>query len=488
MKLQGRLTSHFLKRVALLIGGLGFVFILWLAFLVLQSGHLSDIDRTPVQLLKRAEAGATRTPAGGVALSTETYEAIAGGPYWLQVLDANGTVVLDIDAPDSLPTHYTPGELVLFRQSPGRIDQIALHTWATAVEGEEYTLVLGQPEESVTGRIGTYAFTTGGATVISLIALMLAGVLVILGVAAVFARTLARPMNHMMQWLGALATGDYAEPVDRKGRPLSRTRDGESRRKPYRTYREVFESLDALTAELHRASAESERLEAAREEWVVGITHDLRTPLSSVRGYADVLASDYEFPGDEVRRQAAIIAKQASHIDALIDDMTLTFRLDADPLPLDRSRVDLIELVRDAAIDLANDPRAAAHEIVFLEPPSAGRVDVDVDPALLRRAIGNLLTNAAVHNPTATRIRVGVTREADRARIVVADDGVGMDAATLGHLFDRYYRGTSTESGSDGSGLGMAIARQIIETHGGTIEAASEPGAGTTITVVLPVA
>lgn len=486
MKLQGRLTGHFLKRVALLIGGLGFVFILWIAFLVLQSGHLSDIDRTPVQLLEEAEAGATRTPAGGVALSAETSEAIATGPYWFQILDTNGTVVSGIDAPDTLPTHYTPGELVLYRQSPERIGQIALHTWATAIEGHEYTFVLGQPQESVTGRIGNYALTTGGATVLSLIVLMLAGMLVVFGVAAVFARTLSRPMNHMMRWLGALAEGDYSEPVDRKGHPLSRTRDGASRRKPYRTYREVFESLDALTSELRRARAESEQLQAAREEWVAGITHDLRTPLSSVRGYADVLASDYEFPGDEVRRQAAIIAKQASHIDALIDDMTLTFRLDAGALPLDRTRLDLIELVRDTAIDLANDPRAAADEIVFEEPPGSGSLNVDVDPTLIRRAIGNILTNAAVHNPPGTHIRVRVARESDRALVLVADDGIGMDPATLDRLFDRYYRGTSTDAGSDGTGLGMALARQVIETHGGTIEAVSDPGAGTTITVVLP--
>lgn len=486
MKLQSRLTGHFLKRVAMLLGGLAFVFVLWLVFLILQSGHLSDIDQTPITILEDAEAGATLMPSGEIVFSAETSRAIEAGPYWLQVLDASGTLVSSIDAPDTLPAHYTPGELVLYRQSPERIGQVALHTWATAIDGQPYTLILGQPEESVTGRVGNYALTTGGATVISLLTLMLAGLLVVLGVAAIFARTLSRPVNHMMRWLGALADGDFSEPVDRKGRPVSRTRDGHFRRKPYRTYREVFDSLDALTAELRRAQAESERLESARSEWIAGITHDLRTPLSSVRGYADVLASDYEFEDDEVRRQAAIIARHATHIDALIDDLTLTFRLDADALPLSRSCVDLIELARDAAIDLANDPRAAAHTLVFEEPPGMGRLNAEADPALLKRALGNLLTNAAVHNPPGTHIRLSVVRETDRARIIVADDGIGMDAATLGHLFDRYYRGTSTECGSDGSGLGMAIARQIIETHGGTIEAASVPGAGTTITVTLP--
>lgn len=488
MKIQGRLIGHFLKRVALLIGALGLVFMIWLVLLVVQAGRLSDMERTPAMLLKEAENGATLTPTGEVALSAETSAAIAQGPYWLQVLDAGGDVVSAIDAAETVPRHYTPGELVLYRRSPERIDQIALHTWATAIEDREYTLVLGQPEETVTQRIGDYAFTRGGATVLSLIVLMLAGMLVLFGVAAVFARTLARPINHMMQWLGALADGDYSEPVDRKGRPVSRTRDGRSRRKAYRTYREVFDSLDALTQELRHAKVESERLEMAREEWVAGITHDLRTPLSSVRGYADVLASDYDFEPDEIREHAAIIGKQASHIDELIDDLMLTFRLNADALPLNRSRVDLVELVRDAAIDTANDPRATGQEIVFVAPPGDERLDVDIDSALVRRAIGNLLTNAAVHNPAGTGIRVHVARRADRASIMVADDGIGMDAETLSRLFDRYYRGTSTETGSDGSGLGMAIARQVVETHGGTITATSRPGAGTTVVVELPIA
>jgi len=486
VRIHGRLTGHFLKRVALLIGALGTVFIVWGVILLANSGHLSVREYTPLQLLEQAEAGATLTPEGDLALSAETSATVLNGAHWLQVLDEDGTVISSIKAAETLPDHYTPGELVLYRQSPERIGQVALHTWMATIDGRSFTFVLGQSEDTVTRRLGRYALTSDGASLVDLTVLIVAGMVVVFGVAAVFARTLSKPMNHMMRWLSALAGGDYTEPVDRKGRPISRTRNGRSRRKPYRTYREVFDSLDMLTDELRRARAALPLLASAREEWIAGITHDLRTPLTSVRGYADVLASDYDFDAAEVRRQAAIIAEQAEHLQELIDDLMLTFRLNAEALPLSRARVDLIELVRDAAVDLANDPRSHGREVVFEEPPGVGAMDVDVDPMLFRRAVSNLLTNAVVHNPDGTTVRIHVTRDSGSASVSIADDGTGMDAATLDRLFDRYYRGTSTESLSDGTGLGMAIARQIVEAYGGSIEATSAVGTGTTVTLRIP--
>ncbi|NTW28155.1 MAG: HAMP domain-containing histidine kinase [Coriobacteriia bacterium] len=346
-----------------------------------------------------------------------------------------------------------------------------------------------------------FLFVFGGiAAVIALNALaaggsgtgFLAGGLLMLGAAAtfgsvwMFGRSLARPVTHMMTWLNALATGDYAEPLGPDGRPASRMYDGKARKKSFAIYREVFDSLDVLTFELRRTEDERRRLEAGREEWISGVTHDLRTPLTSIQGYASVLASDYEFEPDEVRRQAAIVAGQAGHMAEMINDLNLTFRLRADALPLRRQQTDLIELVRDVAVDLANDPRSTGREIAFEEPPGTGRIDADVDPAWFRRALANLLANAVVHNAEGTAVRVSVRREGAGAVVCIADDGAGMDAATLGRLFDRYYRGTATQSAVEGTGLGMAIARQIVEAHGGSVAVSSAIGQGTQVCVRLP--
>lgn len=491
MRLQGRLTGQFLSRVIVLIGFLGVVFLGWLVWVTMQSGDIHYSTPSPVEVLRAAAAETTLTAEGQVAVTETGAAAVREGGFWLQVLDEGGSAVAAVDAPGDAPAHYTPGYLAYYHQTPSKIGQDGVYTWVADVGGRSLTLVLGDPKGAAPRNalyFGPVVTEPESATISDLLVLVVAGGVAILVVAAVFARSLVRPMNHMMRWLGELAAGRFAEPTSRAGRPLSRSRDGRSRRRPFRTYREVFDSLDSLTSELGRAQAERQSVEAAREEWIAGVTHDLRTPLTSVRGYADLLASDYETPSEEVRRQAEIIAAQANHMEALIDDLTLTFRLSADALPLQRERVDLIEFVRERAVELANDPRAVGREVIFEEPAGAGSIDVDIDPGLLRRAVANLLTNAALHNPGGTTVRVSVAREGVWAIVLVADDGSGMDAETLGRLFDRYYRGTSTTSGSEGSGLGMAISRQIVEAHGGSVRAWSEAGAGTEVTLRLPTA
>lgn len=491
MKLTGRLTGHFLGRVALLVGGLGLVFLLWGGGLLFVLFQANRVDVAPKDVLRQA-ARTTTITGSGVALSPQTVSAAKRGGYWLQVLDENGAEITSTARPTNIPRHYTPGALVLDRQSPGAngLGQKLIATWVQTVGGRELTFVLGLPGQQPQGPFAMLNGRTNSPSPRTLLALFAAllvgGALVTVGVAWLFGRGLSRPLTHMMGWLSALASREYSEPVGRDGRPASLARDGATRRRPYSTYREVFDSLDTLTAELRSTEAERARLEAAREEWIAGVSHDLRTPLTSIQGYADVLASDYEFDLAEVRQQAGVIATKAAHMDTLLDDLNLSFRLRADALPLKLERTDLVELARENAVGLANDPRAAGREVFFDEPPGTGEVLVEVDSAMLSRAVGNVLVNAAVHNPEGAAIHVGVERETAQAVIRVADDGVGMDEVTRDRLFERYYRGTSTGASAEGTGLGMAIARQIVEAHGGTIEVTSAVAQGTTVTMRLP--
>lgn len=494
MRLGGRLTGHFLGRVALMIAGLGLVFLLWvgaLAFFALEANDGVGIG--PANIVREA-ARTTTVATDAVTLAPKLVADAARAGVWVQVLDENGTEITSTARPARVPTHYTPGRLVLFRQTPGAdgLGQRAVATWVDTIAGRELTFVAGRPGSPAKGPtilIGSGANSPSPRTVILLsLALLLGGAVVTLGVAWLFGRGLARPLVHMMSWLSGLAGGEYREPVGRDGRPVSRASDGVTLRRPFSTYREVFASLETLTEQLRSTADERARIEAARDEWVAGVSHDLRTPLTSITGYAEVLGSDYDFEPVDVRRQASVIATQAGHMDELLDDLNLSFRLRSDALALSRSRPDLIELARDAAVALANDPRAERIVVVFDEPPGSGPITVSADPVLLRRALANLLVNAAVHNPEGTTVRVSVAHEGQRAIVMVADDGVGMDATTRERLFDRYFRGTSTGVGGEGTGLGMAIARQVVVAHGGSIDVASEPGSGTAVRVALPVA
>ncbi|MDI6901629.1 MAG: HAMP domain-containing sensor histidine kinase [Anaerosomatales bacterium] len=480
MSIKGRFTGHFLTRAFALFAVLGLLFAVWLAVLALGivgvAGPGTPTGESPVQIMERLESETTVSPTGEVVVGVGALEAVDENRGWLQVLDAEGYEIFGHRVPDEIPGHYTPGQLVHVRQAPGRVGQAGIHTWYSAET--DLTWVLGTES-------GWSTPLTDRVTLNQAIGVLgIASLAVALLVAWASSGTLARPVGHMMAWLGNLAGGEYAEPRDRYGRPMSRAPDSR-RRRPYRTYREVFDALDKLTAELARTEAERERLESAREEWIAGISHDLKTPLSSVRGYADLLASDYTFEAAEVREHAALIGEQADHMEALIGDLLLTYRLRAEALPLHLERVDAVELVREAVVDLANDPRAADRTVRFEEPPGSGPVTVSVDARWFRRALTNLLVNCAVHNPPGTTVRATVLRSVDTVEITVGDDGRGMDAETVSRLFDRYFRGTSTDADAVGTGLGMAIARQLVESMGGTLTVRSAPGQGTVFTITL---
>lgn len=492
MRIEGRLTGHFLLRVALMLAALGGVFLMWIAALAYVTYDANaPVVAGPAAIVKRVALGATSLDGTLTLPAAAMAEARRGG-VWVQVLDESGNEVTSTGRPATMPTRYSPGKLVLYRQTPsyGGSGQRAISTWLETVGGREYTFVAGVPGKPAQGPsilLNNRVTSPSPGTVLAMsLALLVGGAVATLGVAWLFGHGLSRPLVHMMDWLSSLARGRYAEPVGRSGRPASRGRDGTALRRPYATYREVFASLDALTAELRAMEEERGRIEAARDEWIAGVSHDLRTPLTSIRGYAEVLASDYEFGPDEVRRQAGVVAEQAGHMDELLDDLDLSFRLRADAIALQWEPVDLVEAAREAAAGLANDPRAAESRVSFEEPAGAGAIRVDADPALLRRALANLLVNAAIHNPPGTKVTVSVMREGARAIVRVDDDGVGMDEATRARLFDRYFRGTGTGEETTGTGLGLAIARQIIEAHRGTIEVTTAPGEGTSVRIELP--
>ena len=235
-----------------------------------------------------------------------------------------------------------------------------------------------------------------------------------------------------------------------------------------------------------RLLKEREELALAREEWLSGVSHDLRTPLAAVRGYAQLLASDYETPPEEVRRESSLILDQADRIERLIEDMSLTFRIRAGALPLNMVDTDVHEVLEEVACTLAAYEGVSAEHVSVLPVSAADPVCAYVDPELLERVLMNLGRNAVVHNPQGTIVRFAARNNEGSAVVTVSDDGAGMDEELLARIFVPYERGSATGGGAAGTGLGMSITRQLIEAMHGSLEVDSELGRGTTVTLRLP--
>lgn len=242
--------------------------------------------------------------------------------------------------------------------------------------------------------------------------------------------------------------------------------------------------FEALTSRVRAQVRDLERADAARRDLVTNVSHDLRTPLTAVRGSLEALAGRSDPDADSaVRANLEAARRNADRLERLIDHLFELSRLDGPDPPLRPERFALEELVHDVVAEHA--ARAEAAEVRLEVAPPSDLPPLRGDLGQIERALSNLLDNALRHTPPGRTVRVSVRTEGDAARIAVDDEGGGIPREHQERVFERFYR-VAPERGGSGSGLGLAIARRIAELHGGTIDLDSTPGEGTTVTLTLP--
>jgi signal transduction histidine kinase len=216
--------------------------------------------------------------------------------------------------------------------------------------------------------------------------------------------------------------------------------------------------------------------EQRRRNLLADIAHELRTPLSVIQGRLEGLLDGVYPRNDEV---LGSLVDETRLLSRLVEDLRLLSHAEAGALTLCKEPTDLASLVQDVVSALQAD---AALQQTTLSCRVEEMPALDVDPARIRQVLSNLVSNALQHTRGGT-VTVAATREPTAVVLQVADTGSGIPADQLPHIFDRFYRGDQ----SRGSGLGLTIARDLVRAHGGDIEAASTLGAGTILTVRLPV-
>lgn len=300
-----------------------------------------------------------------------------------------------------------------------------------------------------------------------------------------YARKFGVPLITMMKWIQNLGAGVYEQPHDLHQRPIMLNKKGKLKRK-YRLYKDLITTLVQLTETLQQNETGRKKMSQTREEWISGLSHDLKTPLSSIAGYAQMLESeDYSWTKKETREFAGIIAEKSTYMMELLEDLTLSYRLKNQALPIVKEDVDINEFIRRTIIHFINDPANNGMEFIFR--PHHETVIASIDPKWFQRVIDNLLANAVKYNPSGTMITVSISLiEQHLMTITIEDDGIGMDKETLNKLFQRYYRGTNTGDSGNGTGLGMAITKQLVQLHGGSINVKSTPQKGTTVRIIFP--
>ncbi|MBM7362660.1 sensor histidine kinase [Priestia taiwanensis] len=393
---------------------------------------------------------------------------------WMHVYNAKGEKIQQFGL--TKDATYTFNDILSAEKEPWN-SPVQLST--SYIEREELLYVVGidnikySPDDVMDVHIGMNMLKA------ILVAIMLL-ILLIASLAFWYGKKFGIPILHIMRWVNNMSEGKLEEPRNKKGKkPLLNKRNVLHKR--YRVFKGVLVSLESLGDTLKRNAEEQKKIEKTREEWITGLSHDLKTPLSSIYGYATLLETDaYTWSKEETMEFGHIMKEKSAYMSELIDDLTLTYRLKNNGLPLQKEKREVVSLLRELVKSYC-----MADNLVQLQCTQE-EVFLDIDVKWFTRMMNNLLANAREHNPSDTEITVVVEQRRTSTAILVKDNGVGMDTETIDKLFNRYYRGGTTTDSSDGSGLGMAIAHQLVQAHGGEVQVMSQKGVGTVIKLLFP--
>jgi signal transduction histidine kinase len=242
--------------------------------------------------------------------------------------------------------------------------------------------------------------------------------------------------------------------------------------------------LGELASSFNTMADDLERTERLRRHMVADIAHELRTPLSNLSGYLEAIRDGVIQPDETA---VASLSEEAATLARLVDDLQEISLSDAGELKLITTPDDIGRLIRDAVNAL--QAKAAAKGLTLSTDLPDGLPQVNIDSQRIRQVLNNLLANAVAHTGPGGRVTVAARLREGRVYVSVVDTGEGIPAEDLPYIFERFYRvDKSRARATGGSGLGLTIARRLVEAHGGTIEVESQPGRGSIFTFNLPLA
>ncbi len=457
-KMKWKLTGRYLLSILSIVFIVVFVntFILIGILIYQQTRGIEEVASDSGESFTRGFSQYMMLENGEPAISQEGKKALEEYGAWMQVLDDNGQVISSYLAPDTVSNNYSPIEIVhKYKYMDDEFNTYFLG------EYEGFSYIVGIPYLEEQRRV---VFMVDSASILSfvsrsLLAITIVDLLIAAVIGLLFSSILTKPVNTMIERISQLKHRNF--------KVLNPKKPG--------IYQSVFSNLNDVSETLMKHEEERLKLEKMRNEWINNVSHDLKNAASIYPRYAELLRGG-EVPLHERLEYAEVIERQSTYMKNLLDDFNLTMRLRNHEMPLQLKETSIEAFVREMVIDLLNDPQFSDHEISFIS--EAPDLKISIDQHLMKRALLNFVYNALIHNDDNVAVSVIITYDS----ISIEDNGKGIAPEELEQIFDRYYRGTNTTN-IRGTGLGMAIARDIIEAHGGTVELASQVGKGTTVKV-----
>lgn len=378
-------------------------------------------------------------------LSKDGYDSLTESSFiWAMLLDENGDVAWSWQLPTELSLHYSVGDVASF--SRWYLQDYPVRTWRNG----DTLMVFGMEKDSVTKFNAVYDIEIIRRIPDTLKGFLISNVMLIVFVAIVFAYRFYRAMKPLASGIDSLT------------------------RKELTTLKEKGLMSD-LAVKLNQASAllkyQDEKLaqrDEARTSWIAGVSHDIRTPLTLIIGYADELAEEQSF-GNEQRKKAEIIRKQSLIIRQLVSDLNLTSKLEYQAQPLKREDFSPAGLLRSCVAEYYNQGMLEAYEIEVDIEDAVEQIRLYGDTGLLLRAFRNLIGNSIRHNPDGCVIMVKLLCWRDGVKFIFADTGAGISELVVGELEDKKTEDNVTKEPPVHI-MGLRIVCQIIKAHGWDVD------------------
>ncbi len=426
---------------------------IWIAASMLLVFSNNEVDENLPQYRILAADSYITISDEEVNVSQEFLESLSKYDLWMQVLDEDGNAIYQENVPLGVPQKYTAIQLVDACLKSDKIPGMTVY--ASDIETAPGYCVLIGCDSHVVNKL-SYSFVGNGRDEMSkvLIIFVLVLISVVILYSFLFMKRITEPIGNIMGAIGKIDDEQFDMPVYHG-----------------QIFSEVFCELGKLREKLKQTKCQ-------RMEWTANISHDIKTPLSTIKGYAEVLADDeYDFTGEEVKQYMSETLKAEESIEELVEELNLSSKLSEGKYLLKKEKVDLTELINECIAKV--DSNMMGDSTILLN--SDEDVILEGDRKLLKRCFLNVMYNAFVHNKAGITLNIRI-KKSGHIVLTFTDDGIGMSQEEASRIFERYYRGTNSQK-TKGSGLGLAIAREVVVAHGGSISVETELNKGTSFII-----
>lgn len=400
--------------------------------------------------------------------NTEEIEKIGG---YVEILDSDRNVIKTVgQVQGDAKLKYTEQELINAISMNNNDGYNVLVNTLTNDLGENFTVLIRIPKNQVSLQVNLLKVPYSIGKGFYLQYIMVIGLAALLAIVSIIiysmwtARRIEKPLEKIDDALGEIIKGDYNKRLELKGA---------------REFVVVSDTINFLVDKLKNSEEENKRLEESKNRMLLDLSHDIKTPITTIKGFSAALYSGLINEEAQKERYYKTIYNKSERVGELVDDLFEFVKLDQKNNSLNLEEVDVAEFLRQIIVKFIDEIEEKQFKLDINIPEKV--IEASLDKRLFSRAIINLIENALKYNPSGTEIRIELREIEEAIIIIVADNGVGIPKYLQDTIFDAFVRGDQSRKSDGGSGLGLAIAKKIIKGHNGTINLLNDTVEGKTV-------